>query len=175
MEGACSRLLIAFQSNNGFLTDSSVIYFIRWFVDKPEAPKNFTVTTTHKNSIDVTWTAPASDGGAPILEYIIEKQDTKRGTWSAADKAKPGATQHTIGKLVEGNEYMFRISAENEVGVSSAAEIKAPVIAKSPHGQWRYIIIYSPIPFYLRSNISGGALSWAIHNMQSLTKRQLCE
>ncbi|ESO84504.1 hypothetical protein LOTGIDRAFT_176120, partial [Lottia gigantea] len=39
----------------------------------------------------------------------------------------------TVQKLLEGNEYYFRVSAENEVGVSEPAVILEGIVAKSPY------------------------------------------
>ena len=103
------------------------------------------MVSKRKDAVSLSWSPPSSDGSSPITGYIIEKQDTKRGTWSQAGNVKPSNTEHTVGKLPEGHEFRFRIFAENEVGVSSAAEIEQPVIAKSPYGEGTryYCIIIS--------------------------------
>lgn len=49
--------------------------------DKPSPPRDLTVSEVHADSVTLTWRASESDGGSPITAYIIERQDTKRGTW----------------------------------------------------------------------------------------------
>jgi len=38
---------------------------------KPDPPDITSVTSTAANSVDIVWTPPANDGGAPILEYDV--------------------------------------------------------------------------------------------------------
>ena len=40
-----------------------------------------------------------------------------------------------VAKLYEGNEYYFRVMAENKVGMSEPATMERPVTAKLPYGQ----------------------------------------
>jgi len=120
-----------------FLVLSCFLCYNLCVLDKPASPKDFKVTATHKDSVELSWNIPEYDGGSPITQYVIEKQDLSRGTWSAAGKTRPSATEFTVGKLTEGKEYLFRIYAENEVGVSSPVEIKKPVTAKSPYSKFK--------------------------------------
>lgn len=86
--------------------------------------------------MDLSWASPSSDGGSAITGYIIEKQDTKRGTWSSAGTVPADKTCFTVNKLTEGNNYLFRVSSENEVGMSSPTDISTPVTVKSPYGEF---------------------------------------
>lgn len=106
-----------------------------FYTGKPDAPQKIEVVGTHKSSVDLKWAAPKSDGGSPITGYIIEKQDMKRGSWLSVGTVSPGHLQYTVSKLVEGNDYLFRISAENEVGVSLPTETNT-VTAKSKHSKY---------------------------------------
>ena len=54
------------------------------FIDKPSPPQDVTVTEVTSCSATVTWKAPEDDGGSPVSTYVIERQDTKRGTWMNA-------------------------------------------------------------------------------------------
>lgn len=81
----------------------------------------------------MSWTAPASDGGSPLTTYIVERRDSKRNTWMSAGTMKPEETEFTVTKLIEGNEYLIRVFAENSVGASEPTETE-PVTAKLPFG-----------------------------------------
>jgi titin len=64
----------------------------------------------------------------------VEKLDITRTQW-----LKEGTTQDlacTVTKLSEGKQYLFRVSAENQYGVSDPAEIPEPVTAKNPYSKW---------------------------------------
>lgn len=102
---------------------------------KPEAPKNLEVTKRNKNSVGLKWAKPAKDGGSAITAYVIEKKDVQRGNWSTASSVSPDVIEFTVPKLTEGNQYMFRVTAENDVGVSSPVETSQPVTAKSPYSK----------------------------------------
>lgn len=54
--------------------------------------------------------------------------------WTKVGSVDGGKTSFTDTKLHDGNEYYFRISAENEVGISEPNEMDKTVIAKSPFG-----------------------------------------
>lgn len=43
--------------------------------DEPSKPGKPEITDYDNESVTLKWTAPKSDGGAPIEKYIIEKKD----------------------------------------------------------------------------------------------------
>jgi hypothetical protein len=45
------------------------------FSDEPSQPGTPEITDFDNQSVDLKWTKPKSDGGAPIEKYIIEKKD----------------------------------------------------------------------------------------------------
>lgn len=103
--------------------------------DKPSAPRSLSVEEVQKESISISWQAPEDDGGAPITDYIIEKKDSKKTSWSSAGKVKANQLDFTVPKLVEGNEYYLRVTAVNEIGEGEPAQTKDPVKAKSKFGE----------------------------------------
>jgi hypothetical protein len=72
------------------------------------------------------------DGGSPITNYIVEKQDVKTGKWEPVSKFARNTTFEVMG-LTEGNEYNFRVSAENEFGVSEPLETALSTAAQYPY------------------------------------------
>ncbi len=67
-----------------------------------------------KDSADLSWTAPEKDGGAKITHYIVEMRERGDSKWKNIDKAT--STTHTVTGLKEGQEYEFRVIAENKAG-----------------------------------------------------------
>ncbi|XP_025833492.1 twitchin isoform X4 [Agrilus planipennis] len=94
--------------------------------DKPGVPK---ATDWDKDHVDLEWTPPKKDGGAPITGYIIEKRP-KNGTWERAIEVPGDKTSATVPNLREGEEYEFRVIAVNKGGNSEPSEASLPVIAK---------------------------------------------
>jgi len=103
--------------------------------DKPSAPQNLRVTAVNKDSVTLAWDEPDHNGGAPVKRYVVEKADVKRGVFSEAGDTDPATRQFKVGKLLEGNDYMFRVSAENEIGQGKPASLAEPVTAKLPFGK----------------------------------------
>ena len=82
----------------------------------PDPPTNLVATADAPTRIDLTWTAPAYDGGAPVTSYRIEVSedaaewtDLERSTgtnatWYSHTGLRPGSTRH------------YRVSAINVAG-----------------------------------------------------------
>ena len=81
----------------------------------------------------LAWKEPEDDGGSPITGYVIEFREASRSTWNSAGTSE--TLEFTAEKLVEGKEYMFRVAAKNDQGVSDFVEIPEPVVAKNPFGK----------------------------------------
>jgi titin len=105
-------------------------------LDVPSPPRDLKVTDVQREAISVAWQPSEDDGGSPITNYILEKRDAKKTTWSSAGRVKPKELEFTVAKLIEGNEYFIRVIAENEIGQSEPCELKEPVKAKSPFGKF---------------------------------------
>ena len=77
------------------------------------------------------------DGGSPVTNYIVEKQDVKTGKWEPVSKFIRNLNFEVMG-LVEGHEYNFRVMAENEFGVSEPLETAMAVAAQYPYSEWTF-------------------------------------
>uniref|UniRef100_A0A3Q3QP85 Fibronectin type-III domain-containing protein n=1 Tax=Monopterus albus TaxID=43700 RepID=A0A3Q3QP85_MONAL len=77
----------------------------------------------------VVWDAPEDDGGCEVDSYILEKCETRRMVWSTYS-ASVVTPYCSVMRLVEGNEYVFRVRAENKMGTGPAIESK-PVTVKT--------------------------------------------
>ena len=102
---------------------------------KPSPPKNLRVSEVNKDYVVLTWEAPDSDGGSPITEYTIEKCDTGRMNYINAGRVDGKTLSFKVTKLTEGNEYLFKVYAENKQGQSEPAKTDSPVKAKLPFGK----------------------------------------
>lgn len=82
----------------------------------------------------LTWKAPAEDGGTPVIGYIIERSLSSSVRWIRLNKELVPELTYKESELVEDNEYVFRITAENKAGQGPPSSPSKPVIAKDP---WR--------------------------------------
>ena len=103
--------------------------------DKPSKPNNLHVIEVLKDQIVLAWEPPTSLGNCPLKGYVIEKRDAKRNTWMSVQNVDSATVTFAVQKLLEGNEYFFRVAAENEIGVGEAAELFDGIVAKSPYGE----------------------------------------
>ena len=77
------------------------------------------------------WKPPKDNGGANITEYVIEKREALRMAWKSVGSTSE--TNFRVGRLSEGTQYVFRVAAENKVGVGEYEELSRSIAAKSPH------------------------------------------
>lgn len=120
-EEAGSPALDAFN-----LTDAILDYLYQESVGggatAPGAPTGLTATKDGSSAIDLSWTAPASDGGSSITGYKIEREVGVGNGWSdlVADTSSTSTT-YEDSSVDPGQEYNYRVSAINAVGTGSAS------------------------------------------------------
>uniref|UniRef100_A0A8C9ZA48 Titin n=1 Tax=Sander lucioperca TaxID=283035 RepID=A0A8C9ZA48_SANLU len=88
------------------------------------------VTGVAEDRCTLVWRAPLHDGGSPIKHYFIERRETSRLAWTVVSNSCE-TTNFKVTKLLEGNEYMFRVMAVNSYGVSEPL-VSSGVIMKTP-------------------------------------------
>jgi titin len=97
----------------------------------PGAPTSLTGTPADK-SVDLTWTAPASDGGSPITSYRITP--FIGSTAQTPINTGTTSTQFHVSGLTNGTAYTFTVAATNAVGTgaaSSATGTITPVVPRT--------------------------------------------
>lgn len=103
------------------------------YLDKPSAPVDVSADNITAESCDLHWQPPKDNGGCEIKQYVIEKREANRRSWN---KVGTSATlEMTIPKLTKNIQYVFRVAAENEVGIGEFAELPEPVTAKDTFGK----------------------------------------
>uniref|UniRef100_A0A8C6J5D0 Uncharacterized protein n=1 Tax=Melopsittacus undulatus TaxID=13146 RepID=A0A8C6J5D0_MELUD len=96
--------------------------------ERPLPPGKITLLDVTSNSVSLSWEKPEHDGGSRILGYIVEMQSKGSEKWSTCATVK--VTEATITGLIQGEEYTFRVSAQNEKGISDPRQLGIPVVAK---------------------------------------------
>lgn len=104
--------------------------------DKPGTPINFTFDEIRNTSVVANWEPPEDDGGSEILNYILEKKDNKNEEigWITVTSTLKG-TSFPVTKLIEGKEYIFRVTAENKFGCGLPC-VSEPLLAKNQFGEF---------------------------------------
>ena len=96
----------------------------------PSAPRDLKVTPTGKDKVKVEFKVSENNGGLDIRNYVIEKRDANRVTWTKAGKAKATDSESVeceVDELNPGASYWFRVVAENSKGRSEVCEATSVV------------------------------------------------
>lgn len=97
----------------------------------PGAPTDV-VGVAGNGQVALTWQAPDEDGGSPVTDYVVEYSADGGVTWAVFDEgvsATPGAT---VTGLTNGTEYVFRVTALNDVGTGALGETAVSVTPVAP-------------------------------------------
>ena len=103
--------------------------------DKPSPVRDVKVTDITAETATITWQTPEDDGGKPITLYVVERREANRRTWNKIGDST--SLEFSVSDLVENNQYVFRVFAQNDVGLSEPTESDT-ITAKNPFGQFLY-------------------------------------
>ena len=93
------------------------------------------VSSASEKAIGLRWDEPESDGGCDLTQYVVEMREGSRRTWQRAGVSSlADERRYSALTLSAGQQYAFRVAAENRVGVGDWAEMMQSVTAKSAHG-----------------------------------------
>lgn len=94
----------------------------------PGQPANV-AGTRGDSSVTVTWSAPSSDGGSPIIAYAVTSSpDAKTCTWAGGPLTCP------VTGLTNGLAYTFTVTAENAAGAGLPSPASAAVTPRTVPG-----------------------------------------
>lgn len=84
-----------------------------------------------KTTAQLAWLPPENDGGSPILNYIVEKREVDRKTWTkCTDDLKK--TSFKVTNMTPGIEYYFRVTACNKYGIGVPQDSPKSYLAVDP-------------------------------------------
>ena len=85
------------------------------------------VAVSGNTQLTVTWTAPASTGGSPITDYVVEYSSDNGSSWTTfADPVSTVPSLNVTG-LTNSTPYVIKVIAKNVVGSSLPSANSAPV------------------------------------------------
>lgn len=121
-------------------------------LDVPPPPQNLEITEIFQKSCVVSWKSPTDDGGAPLLHYLLERQDLSvKGGWHSVAEIPAGQYKYKCEDLVHKKEYKFRIRAVNKLGPGEPANYPKSILAKDPWGKLAKVYMFLYI-FVTNSN-----------------------
>lgn len=90
--------------------------------DPPSAPGKPVIDDYDNKSVLLKWKLPPSDGGRPILHYVIEQKDKFSPAWTEVAKTEGPTLECQVENLKEKMVYNFRVRAINKAGPSDPSE-----------------------------------------------------
>ncbi|XP_061666287.1 immunoglobulin-like and fibronectin type III domain-containing protein 1 [Syngnathoides biaculeatus] len=91
-------------------------------LDKPTTPQGpAEITLSSATCIEFKWRPPKDDGGSPVLNYVMERQQIGRNTWKKIGEI-PGDPFYRDTDVDRGRKYCYRIRALTSEGVSEVME-----------------------------------------------------
>merc|ERR1719220_1587212 len=114
------------QCKNRFGNDQNTVDLL--VATAPEAPYNVKIGDIERDSVKITWNAPDDNGGLPLLKYTIEMCPTSSDRWTKAGSTRN--TEYTLINLSGQTSYKFRVSVENEIGMSEPSSESDPITTK---------------------------------------------
>lgn len=86
----------------------------------PLKPLNLAVSIGDQRA-DLSWSVPASDGGSPLIDYVVEYRLTSGGVWAVFSDGISTTASTTVSGLTNDTSYDFRVSAVNVIGQGAPA------------------------------------------------------
>ena len=107
----------------------------------PGAPTSLSATADGTTAINLSWTAPADDGGSDITGYRIEVSPNGTSSWNDLVANTGSTTTYSHTGLDAGDTRHYRVSAINSVGTGAASNVDdattdaaAPTVPGAPTG-----------------------------------------
>ena len=89
----------------------------------PDAPTGLTAIATAPTQIDLTWAAPAYDGGAAVTGYRIEASETGAAWSDLVRNTGSTSTAYSHTGLQPGTRRFYRVSAINRAGTGEPSAV----------------------------------------------------
>ncbi|VDP52163.1 unnamed protein product, partial [Soboliphyme baturini] len=87
------------------------------------------IQSVEEDSVTISFEAPKTDGGSAIVDYTIEKHDVSSNKgWLVASGKWNAEGHYVIKNLVMDHVYEFRVSAENQAGMSECSDVSEQVV-----------------------------------------------
>ncbi|XP_030634073.1 immunoglobulin-like and fibronectin type III domain-containing protein 1 [Chanos chanos] len=101
-------------------------------LDKPSPPQGpVEIIESSLSAIEFKWRPPKDDGGCPVTNYLLERQQLGRNTWTKIGEIPENPTYRDT-DIDRGRKYSYRIRAKNAEGISemmTTNDIAAGILA----------------------------------------------
>ncbi len=109
-----------------------------------------------EGKVVLTWSAPESDGGAPVIEYQVSRATGSSGTAVVGTTSSLVLTW-TDENVEEGASYTYIVRARNSAGLSEPSQAATATVPDSEGGSYLLQMVVVALAATLAT---GGAVSW---------------
>jgi hypothetical protein len=109
-------------------------------------------------SVNLSWTAPAVDGGSPLTGYVITP--FKGATAQAPITVATPVTALNLGSLTNGTAYTFTVAATNAAGTGAASAPSAALTPAAPSLPPVVTVPGAPTSLVAKTSSSSATLTW---------------
>jgi hypothetical protein len=120
----------SYDSGMGSGAGSGVLY-VRGVTSAPNVPSDI-AGTAGNTQVSLTWSAPASNGGSVITDYVIQYSTNAGTNWTTFNDGTSTSASAVVTGLTNGTTYIFKVAAVNSVGTgnySSHSSSLAPAVS----------------------------------------------
>ena len=89
------------------------------------------VATSGRSGMSVSWTAPSSNGGSAITDYLVQYATTSGGAYTTFSDGTSTTTSATITGLTAGSTYYVRVAAVNALTTGTYSAETSGVLSKT--------------------------------------------
>ncbi|XP_044076743.1 immunoglobulin-like and fibronectin type III domain-containing protein 1 [Siniperca chuatsi] len=108
---------VKIKIKNQFGTTEAISKLI--VLDKPTRPQGpVDIMESAVTSVEFKWKPPKDNGGCPVTNYIIERQQVGRNKWSNLGEIPGSNPSYKDSDVDPGRRYCYRIRAKNAEGIS---------------------------------------------------------
>ncbi|XP_012734781.2 myomesin 1a (skelemin) isoform X2 [Fundulus heteroclitus] len=107
-----------------------------WTITIPGPPVGLHVLEVRDTSVVVLWEPPVFDGRSPVNGYYLDIKEASAGEagWKAVHEKTNKKKFMKVTGLVAGTSYVFRVRAQNLVGVGNPSANVGPILAQTRPG-----------------------------------------
>ena len=89
------------------------------------------VATSGRSGMSVSWTAPSSNGGSAITDYVVQYATTSGGSYTTFSDGTSTTASATITGLTAGSTYYVRVAAVNALTTGTYSSESSGVLSKT--------------------------------------------
>lgn len=142
-------------------------YIITLGLTKPGSPSRPCITAMTSTSVVLAWDPPETLERIPITAYTIEYKETCVSLWHIAAGVVLNTTT-VIDDLVPGKTYQFRVSANNDIGISEPSEASDSITMDLQNGKLSCSSYLVHLILLATSEVSGACCDFRIQAEFSL-------